>query len=202
MSRVFSTEHRVTEVRAREKTAVWTRAGVASPVAVDARVLALFNDASVRAKLLGMPRFDLAEAWHAMRPAILRGLARSAAAPGPLEVHQRLIDGLDGVALLISSAMFLRTMADVEAHFEMSFKTIKVKLERPLDTATGERAWRAARATMTAADTLGSWEAAREYMHTRNFALGGATPADLVKTAEGERVVVNELHAQAEGGPL
>jgi putative toxin-antitoxin system antitoxin component (TIGR02293 family) len=191
----------VTELRAREKTAVWTRTGAALP-AVDARVLALFSDASARARLLGMPRIDLAEAWNVMQPAVLRGLTRSVVTPGPLEVHHRLIEGLDGVALLMSSAMFLRTMADVEAHFEMSFKTIKVKLEGLLDTATGERAWRAARATMTAADVLGSWEAAREYMHTRNFALGGATPADLVKTAEGERVVVNELHAQAEGGPL
>ena len=50
--------------------------------------------------------------------------------------------------------------------------------------------------------TLGSFDAARDYMHTRNFALGGATPAYLVKTSDGERIVLNELHAHAEGGPL
>lgn len=55
---------------------------------------------------------------------------------------------------------------------------------------------------MTAAEVLGSYDAARAYMHTRNFALGGATPAEFIKTPEGERTVLNELHAQAEGGPL
>jgi uncharacterized protein (DUF2384 family) len=49
---------------------------------------------------------------------------------------------------------------------------------------------------------LGSFDAARKYMHTRNFALGGSTPTELIKTAEGERLVLNELQAQAEGGPL
>jgi putative toxin-antitoxin system antitoxin component (TIGR02293 family) len=190
------------ELHARENTPAWKLAGFASGVTVDTRVLLLFSSASLRAKLLGLPRIDLAEVWSVMQPALLRGPAASAAAPTALEVHRRLVEGLDGVALLMSSAMFLRTMSDVEAHFEMSFKTIKSKLDGSLDAATGERAWRAVRATMTAADVLGSYEAAREYMHTRNFALGGATPADLVKTAEGERVVVNELHAQAEGGPL
>ena len=61
---------------------------------------------------------------------------------------------------------------------------------------------RAARATMAAAEVLGSYDAARAYMHTRNFALGGATPAELIRTSDGERIVHNELHAQAEGGPL
>jgi hypothetical protein len=32
--------------------------------------------------------------------------------------------------------------------------------------------------------------------------LGGAVPRDLLKTAEGEQVVVAELHAQAEGAPV
>lgn len=191
------------ELHARENVAPWGRTRLESAAPVDARVRALFADASLRAKLLGLPRFDLAEAWNVMRPALeRRSAARSAVAPSALQVHQKLVEGLDGVALLMSSAMFLRTMADIEAHFEMSFKTIKSKLEGSLDTATGERAWRAARATMTAADVFGSWDAAREYMHTRNFALGGATPADLIRTADGERVVVNELHAQDEGGPL
>ena len=65
-----------------------------------------------------------------------------------------------------------------------------------------ESAMRAARATMTAAEVLGSYDAARAYMHTKNFALGGATPTELVKTSDGERIVLNELQAQDEGGPL
>ncbi|HRO57990.1 MAG TPA: DUF2384 domain-containing protein [Burkholderiaceae bacterium] len=119
-----------------------------------------------------------------------------------LEVHSRLVEGLAGVALLVSSAMFLTNMSEVEDYFGITFKTIKVRLEGSLDAAAGEKAMRAARATMTAAEVLGSYDAAREYMHTRNFALGGATPADLLETAEGERMVLDELHAQAESGPL
>jgi uncharacterized protein (DUF2384 family) len=61
---------------------------------------------------------------------------------------------------------------------------------------------RVARATLTAAEILGDFEAARIYMHTPNYVLGGYTPAELIKTSEGERIVLNELHAQAEGGPL
>jgi hypothetical protein len=43
---------------------------------------------------------------------------------------------------------------------------------------------------------------AREYMHTRNFALGGLTPADLLTRVGGEAAVLNELHASLNGGPV
>ena len=119
-----------------------------------------------------------------------------------MRVHQRLIERLWGESLLISASMFLNTLADVERYFGISFKTIKARLGSTLDTAASERVMRAARATLTAAQVLGTFDAARAYMHTRNFALGGATPAELVKTADGERIVLNELQAHAEGGPL
>jgi len=61
---------------------------------------------------------------------------------------------------------------------------------------------RAARVTTAAAQVLGSFDAVRQYMRTKNFALGGSTPIDLIKTAEGERLVLNELQAQAGSGPL
>lgn len=103
---------------------------------------------------------------------------------------------------LVLDTLFLNNLSEVERYFGLSFKTIKSRLGGSLDVAASERALRAARTTMTAAKVLGSHDAARSYMHTRNFALGGGTPAELVKTAEGERLVLNELHAQAEGGPL
>ncbi|MDQ2778774.1 MAG: MbcA/ParS/Xre antitoxin family protein [Pseudomonadota bacterium] len=40
------------------------------------------------------------------------------------------------------------------------------------------------------------------WLHTRNCALGGATLVALLQTAEGERIVLDELQAQAEGAPL
>jgi putative toxin-antitoxin system antitoxin component (TIGR02293 family) len=119
-----------------------------------------------------------------------------------IEMHRRLLEGLSGESLLISSAMFLSTLAEAEKYFGMSFKTIKSRLGGLLDTAASEKAMRAARATLTAAELLGSYDAARAYLHSRNFALGGATPAELIRTADGERIVLDELQAQAEGGPL
>jgi RES domain-containing protein len=81
-------------------------------------------------------------------------------------------------------------------------KNIKARPGGTLKTAASKQAMRAARATMTAAEVLGSYDAARTYMHTRNFALGGARPAELLRTSDGDRIVLNELHAQAEGAPL
>jgi hypothetical protein len=46
---------------------------------------------------------------------------------------------------------------------------------------------------------FGNHNVARRWLRTRNFALGGITPRDLLKTSEGERVVLNELQAQADG---
>jgi uncharacterized protein (DUF2384 family) len=53
-----------------------------------------------------------------------------------------------------------------------------------------------------AGDVFGSLEAGRRYLRTPNFALGGAVPRDLLKTAEGEQLVVSELQTQAAGGPV
>lgn len=44
-------------------------------------------------------------------------------------------------------------------------------------------------------------EVAATYMHTKNFALGGLTPAQLVATEEGTQLVLTEVSAQADCGP-
>ncbi len=119
-----------------------------------------------------------------------------------MQVHQRLLDGLAGETLLVAAG-------DVPGQSCRSREVLRPQLQDHqgphggrLDTATSERALRAARVTMSAAQVLGSYEAARAYMHTPNFALGGATPVALIKTADGERIALDELHAQAEGAPL
>ncbi len=170
--------------------------------AIDAQAIALFDNAHLRSQVRKLDKVELAGVWRLTEQALER---KGRAKPEPLssiEVHQRLIDGLAGDALLLSSAMFLPTLGEAEKFFGMSFKTLKARLGGTLDAATSERAMRVARATLTAAQVLGSYGAARSYLHTRNFALGGATPAELLKTADGERIVLNELHAQAEGAPL
>ena len=146
--------------------------------------------------------WELATVWQLTRSFLLLRHSRVSAHPDPLDVHRRLIAGLAGESLLVSSSMFLDTLSEAEGFFELSFKTIKSRLGRALDTAASERAMRGARATLTAAEVFGDFEAARTYMHTPNYALGGHTPAELIKTSEGERIVLNELQTQAEGGPL
>ena len=170
--------------------------------AIDARVIALFDNDSLRSHVRKLEKVELASVWRLTLQVLAREHARAVVPLSPIEVHRRLLEGLAGEALLVSSAMFLSKLADAEKFFGLSFKTIKARQGGSLDIAASERAMRAARATMTAAEVLGSYDAARAYMHTRNFALGGATPAELVKTSDGERIVLNELHAQAEGAPL
>ena len=53
-----------------------------------------------------------------------------------------------------------------------------------------------------AAEVLGSGSAAEDYMHTRNFALGGATPMELLAQAGGESSIMRELDAAEGGGPV
>ena len=170
--------------------------------AIDARVIALFDNASLRSHVRKLDKVELSSVWRLTQQVLSRKGTGIAAPLSQIEVHRRMLEGLAGETLLVSSSMFLNNLADAEKFFGLSFKTIKARLGGSLDTAASERAMRAARATMTAAEVLGSYDAARAYMHTRNFALGGATPAELVKTSDGERIVLNELHAQAEGGPL
>lgn len=120
----------------------------------------------------------------------------------PLEVHRQIAAGLPGDALIVAGSLLLDNQKQAAGHFLVSFKTFKARIGQTLDPQASELAMRTARAVIAASQVLGSFEAARAYLRTRNFALGGAAPIDLLKTAEGERLVLNELHAQAEGAPL
>ena len=179
----------------------WVSGGT-DGASIDAWLLAVLEDEELHQKVRQLKKVELATVWQLTRSYLLLRHSRVSAPPDPLEVHRRLIAGLAGESLLVSSSMFLDTLSEAEGFFELSFKTIKSRLGRALDTAASERAMRGARATLTAAEVFGDFEAARTYMHTPNYALGGHTPAELIKTSEGERIVLNELQTQAEGGPL
>jgi uncharacterized protein (DUF2384 family) len=170
--------------------------------AIDARVLDLFDNPSLRSRLRKLDEVELSSVWRLTLHALSRQAERNLEPVSLLMVHRRMLEGLAGEALLVSSAMFLSEPADAAEYFGLSFKTIKARRGASLDSAASELAMRAARATMTVAGVLGGYDAARDYMRTRNFALGGFTPANLVKTSDGECIVLNELYAQAEGGPL
>ncbi len=179
----------------------WVSGG-AEGASIDAWLLAVLEDEELRQQVRQLKKMELSTVWQLTRSFLLLRHSRVPAHPDPLDVHRRLIAGLAGESLLVSSSMFLDTLSEAEGFFDLSFKTIKSRLGRALDTAASERAMRGARATLTAAEVFGGFEAARTYMHTPNYALGGHTPAELIKTSEGERIVLNELQTQAEGGPL
>lgn len=62
----------------------------------------------------------------------------------------------------------------------------------------GELAQRSERVTEAAANVLGDYQRARQWVQEGNFAFGGASPHELLKTDAGEHTVLNELRAQAE----
>jgi putative toxin-antitoxin system antitoxin component (TIGR02293 family) len=176
--------------------------GGADGASIDAWLLAVLEDEELRQQVRQLKKVELATVWQLTRSFLLLRHSTVSTSLDPLDVHRRLIAGLAGESLLVSSSMFLDTLAEAEGFFDLSFKTIKSRLGRVLDTAASERAMRGARATLTATEVFGDFEAARAYMHTPNYALGGHTPAELIKTSEGERIVLNELQTQADGGPL
>jgi putative toxin-antitoxin system antitoxin component (TIGR02293 family) len=120
----------------------------------------------------------------------------------PLQVHDKLVEGLPGEALFLSSAMLFDSMTEALQLFEISSKTAKHRIGDRLSAAESEIALRIGRVMTIAHRVFGSLDAARKYLATANFALGGAVPRDLLKTAEGENLVIAELQSQAQGGPV
>jgi uncharacterized protein (DUF2384 family) len=68
-------------------------------------------------------------------------------------------------------------------------------------SSASDRAARYRGVLIEATAVLGA-DATQTYLHTGNFALGGTTPAELLQSSEGERVVLNELRVPLECGPL
>jgi putative toxin-antitoxin system antitoxin component (TIGR02293 family) len=170
---------------------------------LDALCLAIITDKQLKRRVSGSEKVDLG----AIRSHIAKVLARyRTEAPRPtaqpIDMHQRVMEGFGGEAIFISSALLLDTLGEAEKFFHLSFKTIKSKVGHVLEPGPSELALRMARATLAAADVFGDIDAGRAYLRTRNFALGGAAPIDLLQTAEGERIVLNELQTQADGGPV
>jgi putative toxin-antitoxin system antitoxin component (TIGR02293 family) len=169
----------------------------------DALVLAVLLDAVLRKAVKSQPKTNLDSLWNET----VRRFGRRHATPAhraiaPLEIHDQLVKGLPGEALFVSAAMAFDSMAEALELFDVSAKTAKQRIGERLSSSESEIALRIGRVFAMAADLFGSLDAARDYLRTRNFALGGAVPRDLLKTAEGEQVVVSELQTQADGGPV
>lgn len=172
-------------------------------LAADRAVIEAFRSREARRLVHGQARTDFDELWAWTAEAIEgRRSARGAADLAPLDIHRQIVEGLPGEALYIASAMTFDSLSEALPFFDMTAKTARARLGERLSTHEGELALRIGRALSLAAEVLGSPETAREYLRTPNFALGGALPRDLLKTAEGEQIVLGELQAQADGGPV
>lgn len=172
---------------------------------VDHRVLRLFNSKGLKRNLRDQGKVNFAVLWSLTVKALEedRQTAVSAAATmQQLDIHQSIIEGLPGEALFISSAMAFDSMQEALPFFEVSAKTARGRVGEVLPASQGEMALRIGRVLTIAWDLFGSLEIARQYLRTPNFALGGAIPRDLLKTGEGEQVVLAELQTQAAGGPV
>jgi putative toxin-antitoxin system antitoxin component (TIGR02293 family) len=172
---------------------------------VDHRVLRLFNSKGLKRNLRDQGKVNFAVLWSLTVKALEedRQTAVSAAASmQQLDIHQSIIEGLPGEALFISSAMAFDSMQEALPFFEVSAKTARGRVGEVLPASQGEMALRIGRVLTIAWDLFGSLEIARQYLRIPNFALGGAIPRDLLRTGEGEQVVLAELQTQAAGGPV
>lgn len=177
-------------------------AAVFSRELANARAFEIFEAPGLRNKLRG-EKLEIERVWEAIASWLSDAPTQSPLRKSNLLVtHEKLVQGIPGSALYVSSALAFDSLRESLVFFELSPKTAKQRLNQNLPLAEGERALRLTRAFLMAQESLGDAEAAREYLKTPNFALGGQAPRDLLKTAEGEQIVINEIQTQAAGGPL
>ncbi|MDP8984190.1 MAG: MbcA/ParS/Xre antitoxin family protein [Pseudomonadota bacterium] len=171
---------------------------------IDAALMKVFASPAVRRALRDQQRLNLAalgeQAFRAVESS-LHGPAPSLGAAA-LTTHRRLVEGLPGQSVFVASGLAFDTLAEALPFLHLTAKTAWQKLDANLSSSQSEQALRLGRIAVMAAELMGSAEDGRRYLRTPNFALGGATPLELLKTAEGEQLVLAELQAQADGGPV
>jgi putative toxin-antitoxin system antitoxin component (TIGR02293 family) len=168
----------------------------------DSLVLRLFWDRTLRRVVKEQSKTNLETLWVQAVRKLERDISASRQRFDPLEIHLRIVEGLPGEALFLSSAMLFDSMAEALELFDISAKTARQRIGERLSSGESEIALRIGRVLTMASDVFGSLSAAREYLRAPNFALGGVAPRELLKTAEGEQLVLSELKTQADGGPV
>jgi putative toxin-antitoxin system antitoxin component (TIGR02293 family) len=169
----------------------------------DQLVLRVFASKGIRRNLREHHKINLTVLW-AQTALALTALKRTTGDEmmEQWDIHRSLVEGLPGEALYISSAMAFDSLQEALPLFDISAKTARQRIGDLLTANEGEIALRIGRILTMADDMFGSLDAARDYLRTPNFALGGAIPRDLLKTGEGEQLVLAELQTQAAGGPV
>ena len=170
---------------------------------VDRRVLEVFGNKNLKRSLREAVKINFDDLWdRTMKAMGQQENLFSSASLEQLQVHQSIVDGLPGEALYIASAMAFDSLQEALPFFDVSAKTARLRVGGVLPANQGEIALRIGRVLSMAGDLFGSLETARQYLRTPNFALGGKVPRDLLKTGEGEQLVLAELQTQAAGGPV
>ena len=171
---------------------------------IDSALMKVFASSAVRRALRNQHRLNLAalgeHAFRAVESSLREQTHLFGAAA--LTTHRRLVEGLPGQSLFVASGLAFDTLAEALPFLHVTAKTAWQKLDSNLSSSQSEQALRLGRVAVMAAELMGSAEEGRRYLRTPNFALGGATPLELLKTAEGEQLVLAELQAQADGGPV
>ena len=170
----------------------------------DAQVLALFENRRLSRALSRLREPDL-ESFGALAFQEFQ-VSKSEWALGldvsPIEIHQRLVDGLPALALFVAAALAADSLERVLPFFGLSARTAWSMRNTRLTPALGEKALRLACVATQAAESFASLEAGRRYLQTPNFALGGAVPQELLRTAPGTTLVLADLQAQGAGAPV
>lgn len=168
------------------------------------RALKAYRDRVVHSAGSPADRVKVLEFREAFQRALIdAGQEAEPVSLGGLEVHQHLVEGLPGVSLILAGSLAHETVEDLTGFFGMTAKTFRGRLKQGhLGLDESERVLRSIRVALAASELFGGFDEAREYLRTKNFALGGARPIDLILTAQGERLVLDELHAQAHSAPL
>ena len=170
---------------------------------IDQRVLRVFHNKAIKRSLREQGKVNLELLWgRTVRALAEQEKRREEPVLEQADIHRAIVEGLPGEALYISCAMGFDSMQEALPFFDLSAKTARLKIGDLLAANQGEMALRIGRVLTMAGDVFGSLEAARTYLRAPNFALGGAIPRDLLKTAEGEQLVLSELQTQAAGGPV
>lgn len=167
----------------------------------DTLVIWLFLDKALQRAVKEQSKTNLTLLWDETVRTFEKDIFSSRRMLEPLQIHRKIVEGFPGEALFVSAAMAFDSITEALELFDVSTKTAKLRIGDRLSRGESEIALRIGRVLTMARDVFGSSDAAREYLQTPNFALGGAVPRDLLKTAEGEQLVLSELQAQAEGGP-
>ena len=173
---------------------------------IDVSLLEIFKEPRLRASLKDAQKLNLAilgaKVFRAVEAAIHRYVQSGWSGVETLDVHNRLVGGLPGEALFLSASLGFETLREALEFFELTAKTAWHKLNSALSRAQSEQALRLGRIAVMAAEFSGSLEAGKAYLRAPNFSLGGATPLDLLKTSAGGQLVLAELQAQEDGGPV